>query len=161
MLKLVAVHGWHIKPDGCIWQGTAEHSSPVVGWAGEEVEERDAGGAVRALAANEVLTSNGTVYRLLTLDARVRRIVDKLLPNVFDDAEPLKHGTEDALFLAARLAYGDRQSAAVARLFSALAELEAEFVGASKGNRLMTAYAMAQLRAAREALGNVGLVPMG
>jgi hypothetical protein len=159
MLKLTPLHGWHIREDGCLWQGTGEHSSPIVAWAGEEVEERDAGGAVRPLGPNEVLTSNGTVYRLMTLDARVRRVVDKLLPGVFADANPLKHGTEDALFLAARLVHGEAQSAATQRLFASLAELEAEFATAAKGNRLMTAYAAAQVKAAREALANIGLVP--
>ena len=100
------IEDWHVKADGCIYQGPTEHSSPV-----------------GAVSGKVVTTRSGSRYVLGRLDARIEAVLSFIAPGSFDANDPLAPATRTKLLYAERIIYGGA-AAPVAALISALAAAE-------------------------------------
>jgi hypothetical protein len=100
------IEDWHVKADGCIYQGPTEHSSPV-----------------GAVSGKVVTTRSGSRYVLGRLDARIEAVLSFIAPGSFDANDPLAPSTRTKLLYAERIIYGGA-AAPVAALISALAAAE-------------------------------------
>jgi hypothetical protein len=146
--------GWHIKQDGCVYAGGgagAGRSSAIVAWPGDPVSLPH--GGVAALGPNEVLTANGTVYVLGDMDPAVAEPLRRMCPD-FNPRAPLARGSEAAVLLAERLAYG-AAAARVAALSALLADLEDDVCGC--GGPALEAQAGAAFDGIRAILFGMGM----
>lgn len=104
-----------MRPDGCVYQGPTEHSSPIASVQG-------------AL----VTTRSGNRYVLGALDPLVADVMHLISPGSFNPADPLAPSTQKLLLFATSVAYGPA-AAHAARLRDAVAGLEGALADPSTG----------------------------
>lgn len=107
------ITGWHVRPDGRIYQGKSEYSSPVV-----KVE------------GNWVTTASGSVYALVNRDPAVKRVMNFLAANSFGcpeytSADPLNASLLPLWSPSVRAVYGD-WSAHLPQVLSGISLLDGE-----------------------------------
>lgn len=83
------IDNWHIKPDGCIYQGPREHSSQV-----------------KDIRGNLVVTQSGRWYLLGQPDDGIRGVMAQVLPAWDWPRDPLAPSCRQALLLAETIVYG-------------------------------------------------------
>lgn len=107
------IDGWHIKPDGFLYQGPTEHSSQVV-----EVH------------GNIVVTRSGSRYALGTLDDAIAKVMRLIAGNnagahAFNPHDPLAAATRAQLLFAERIVYGPARESG-RQVLEALDRLQAD-----------------------------------
>ena len=103
-LKLIA--DWHVKADGCIYQGPSEHSSPI-----------------GSVAGTVVTTRSGSLYALGRLDTRIAAVMELIAPGSFNPLDPLAPAVRPQLLYAERVVYGVAKDS-IAALVAAVAATE-------------------------------------
>ena len=102
-MAAVLIDNWHVKPDGCVWQGTTEHSSRVVNVNGRFFQTR-----------------SQNWYILGTVNPRIAEVCQQVGFPVDPDA-PLKN--LEAMLYAEKVVYGP-VSPAIERCLSSLATMQ-------------------------------------
>ena len=88
------IENWHVKPDGCVYQGNKEHSSVVI-----------------RIEGNVVHTAGGSRYVCIKRDPNIRAVMN-ILASVyndytpFDSKNPFHPDSLPLLFTAELLVYG-------------------------------------------------------
>ena len=125
--------GWHVKRDGCIYQGPQEHSSPIA-----------------TVQGTLVTTRSGNRYVLGALDAAVREVLELVAPGLFRAEDPLAPHAHAPLLYAEGLVFG-AAAAHVRAVREALRGLEGA-VGGAVGEGLVAG----RFAEARRALAGLG-----
>jgi len=94
----MSIEKWHIKPDGCIYQGNTEHSSRVVRFNG-----------------NVCITASGSRYVLIGRDSQIKEVMN-IIYSTYEDYpsynyyDPFNPNTIPLLFAAEMIVYGKYSS---------------------------------------------------